>query len=172
MNEPTLFDLFMYNIPLIAAALMFIIPFGMLANATYKAVYKVNKVPTATAILHYIPFYNYTMIRQYLYNSGLPVLIASILSVLCLVFRVVCLLACPTNLWMMAVSVYIILGGIVLWYLIMAFTAAYTAIMTRRSVFTIILSIVLPFFGAYIVSKNIGKFFEQELYKDSEFNPN
>ena len=172
MNDVSVFDLIMYNIPLVALVLMFVVPFGMLANATYKAVYKVKKVPTLQAILHFIPFYNYIMIRKYLYNNAIPVAIPSILAGLCIIFRLVVYIALPTNLWLLMVSVWVMIAGLALWYLTMAFTAAYTAVMTRRNVLTIIIGTIIPFFGAYIVSRNICKFFDQELYKDSEFDPN
>lgn len=149
---------------------IFIVPFGLLANNTYKAVFKVNKVPIGVAILNFVPFYNYIAIRKYLYGKTLIPAIMSILTGLCFGFRFLALaLWATTNPWMMLVSVYASLAGIAMWYITMAYTACYTAILTRRGVLTIIIGTLIPFFGAFVVSKNIRAYFAQTLEADSEF---
>ena len=149
-----------------------LVPFGMLANETYKAVFK-SKPSLGIAILNFIPFYNYIVIRKYLYNKCIVPIIGTILSALCFGFRFVALfLWAETNPWMMLISVYASLAALGLWYLLMAYTACYTAILTRRGIITIILGTVVPFLGAFVVSKNIRKYFAQSLEADSEFQVN
>lgn len=149
---------------------IFIVPFGLLANETYKAVFKVKKVPIGVAILNFVPFYNYIAVRKYLYGKCLIPVIMSILTGLCFGFRFLALAVwASTDPWMMLVSVYASLAGIILWYLTMAYTACYTSILTRRGVLTIVLGTLVPFLGAFIVSKNIRAFFAQSLEVNSEF---
>lgn len=163
-------DTIMSYVPLALMAGIFIIPYGMLANETYKAVYKVSKVPMGLAILNYVPFYNYISIRKYLYGKALPSIIMSILTLACLVFRALAILIWgTTNPWMIAISVYVAIAGVVLWYLTMMFTSFYTAHLTRRGMFTQIFGTLIAPFGAFIVSKNIRKYFKQTLEVNSEF---
>lgn len=163
-------DTLMSYVPLIMLAGILFIPYGMLTNETYKAVYKVSKVPIGTAILHYVPFYNYIMTRKYLYGSALPATILTILSVGCMLFRVAAILIWGrTNPWMIAISVYVAIAGICLWYITMMFTSLYTAILIRSKIYMLVLGTVIAPFGAFIVSKNIRKFFKQNLEVNSEF---
>lgn len=153
------------------AGILFV-PFGMLANATYHAVYK-QKPSIGTAIINYIPFYNFIIVRKYLYNKVLVPAIMCILCACCFGFRFLALLLwASTDPWMMVISVYASIAGIVLWYVTMAYTACYTAILTRRGIATIILGTLIPPLGAFVVSKNIRQYFAQTLEANSEFTVN
>lgn len=166
-------DAFMSYLPLILMCCLFIIPYGMLANETYKAVYKVKKVPILQAILNYIPFYNYISTRKYLYGSALPVIIMSCMSIACFVWRAVSILVWgSTDPVMMLISSYVAISGVLIWYITMMFTSFYTAHLTRRGIFTLLLGTLVAPFGAFIVSKNIRKYFKQTLEVDSEFGNN
>lgn len=168
-----IFDTIMSYVPIALLVGIILIPYGMLANETYKAVYKTSKVPIATAILNYIPLYNYIVIRKYLYGKGLPAVILTVLTAACLLFRALAIIVWGTSdPWMIAISVYVAIAGVVLWYLTMAFTSCYTAILTRRGIITIILGTLLPPFGAFIVSKNIRRHFKVMLEEGSEFRDN
>ena len=157
-------------LPLIIGFLLFIIPYGMLANETYKAVYRTSKVPVGLMIMHYIPFYNYLCTRKYLYGKSLPIAIMSIICALGAAFRVLAIIVwAKTDPIMMVYSVYAAVGAIVVWYLIMAFTSLYTALLTRRGLITVILGTVIAPLGAFIVSKNIRRHFKQALEVGSEF---
>ena len=157
-------------LPLIIGAGLFIIPYGMLANETYKAVYKTDKVPVGLAILHYVPFYNYICIRKYLYGKALPVTIMCCITAAGALFRILAMfLWATTNPIMMIYSVYAAIGAIMVWYITMAFTSCYTAILTRRGIVTIVLGTLVAPLGAFLVSKNIRKYFKQTLEVGSEF---
>ena len=163
-------DSFMGYVPLILGACIIIIPYGMLANETYKAVYRTNKVPIATAILNYVPFYNYITIRKYLYGKALSITIMIILAALCAAFRVLAIfLWAKTDPIMMVYSVYTAIGALAMWYIIMAFTSLYTCLLTRRGWFTLILGTIIAPLGAFVVSKNIRRHFKQILEVGSEF---
>ena len=150
-----------------------LVPFGMMANETYKAVFKVKKVPIGVAILNFVPFYNYIAIRKYLYGSSLIPAIMSIVTALCFGFRFVALAVwASTDPWMMLISVYASLAGLAMWYITMAYTTCYASILTRRSVVSTIIGTAIPFLGAFIVSKNIRAFFAQTLEANSEFTVN
>ena len=161
--------IFVTAVVVLMVAGVFIVPFGLLANATYEAVYK-SKPSIGIMICNFIPFYNYIVVRKYLYNSGLVPAIMSVLCGLCFGFRFLALaLWSSTDPWMMLISVYASLAGIAMWYIIMSYTACYAAILTRRSIVTIIVGTIIPFFGAYVVSKNIRRYFAQTLEANSEF---
>lgn len=166
-------DTLMSYVPLALLVLVLIVPFGMLANSTYTAVYKTSKVPIGLAILHYVPFYNYIMIRKYLYGKALPSVILTVLSVGCMAFRALAIVIWGrTNPWMIAISVYVAIAGVLLWYITMMFTALYTQILIRSKVYMLVLGTVIAPFGAFIVSKNIRKYFKQTLEANSEFRDN
>lgn len=168
-----IFDTIMSYVPLALMLGMILIPYGMLANETYKAVYKTSKAPMGVAILNYIPFYNYINIRKYLYGKALPAIIMCVITALCLLFRVAAIIIWGTNNpWMIAISVYVAIAGVIFWYITMAFTSCYTAILTRRGIITIILGTLIPPFGAFIVSKNIRRYFKMTLEVNSEFRDN
>ena len=153
-------DIFMAWMPLIMLAAIILYPFWALAQETYKAVYNTNKVPVAHSLLHFIPFYNYIVTRKYLYNKALSTIVMTCLTLLCFVFRTLAIVIWgTTDPWMMVVSVYVAITGVILWYLTMGWTALSLSLLTKRGIFTIILSVVLPPFGAFIVSKNIRKYF-------------
>lgn len=147
-------------LPLIFIVLIIVYPFGALANETYKAVYNTNKVPVANAVLHFIPFYNYIVTRKYLYNKAMSTIVMTIITFLCFAFRAVALIAFGANLVVMIVSVFVAIAGVAMWYITMAWTAGTLAILTKRGILTIILSFILPPFGAFIVSKNMRKYFK------------
>lgn len=152
-------DFIMSLMPLLFLVVILIYPFGTLANETYKAVFSTDKVPTLTAILNYIPFYNYIVTRKYLYNKALSTIILTILTFLCFAFRAIAYFVFPTNLVVMMISVFVAIGGLAMWYITMAWTAGTLAILTKRGIITIILSFLLPPLGAFIVSKNMRKYF-------------
>ena len=149
---------------------IFLVPFGMLANQTYYSVYR-KKPNFGQMVLHFIPFYNYIMVRKYLYNNCIVTIIMTALCFLCFGFRALAMfLWAETNPWLMLISVWASIGGLLMWYTVMAYTALYCCILTRRGIITLILGTIIPFFGAYIVAKNIKKFFTMELEADSEFS--
>lgn len=163
-------DIIMSWVPFALLCWLIIAPYGMLANETYRAVYKVNKVPVGLMILHYVPFFNYIKIRSYLYGKSLPTAILSIITGLCLAFRALAIILwASTDPIMMVYSVWVAIAGVAMWYITMAFTSCYTCVLTRRGVVMTILGTVIAPFGAFIVSKNIRKYFKKALEDNNEF---
>lgn len=150
-------------VPVIICVVLFVYPFGALANESYKAICKKNSVPAGVAVFNYIPFVSYYDTIKYFYNKAPHVIVWSLLSILCIAARIICYALHVAGTLMdpniMLMSSWATLIGAGLWYLLMAYVAFDTARLTRRGIVTKILAIVLPPIGAYIVSKNVRKHF-------------
>ena len=158
-------EVVMAYVPVVLAVLLIVLPFGWLAKETYRAIRKTDKVPLKDHILGYIPFISYCKIFKLFYGNMLLPAVWSVVTVAGFIFslsvKALTLNKVLQDPWLWLIAQWALYGAIAAWYLLMGAIAFDTARLTRRGPFTMLLSFVLPPFGAYIVSKNVRRHFAE-----------